>query len=102
MHLGGQNGARWTSQMYLDKVGKQGQIMPGIPRQANLMYPGRYSGPSTHWPEGEARSVRQGKACPHPLSTDPEPSSHRHRNLTCNLLSLMSPGHRVDGGVELV
>lgn len=34
MHLGGQNGARWTSQMYLDKVGKQGQIMPGIPRQA--------------------------------------------------------------------
>lgn len=34
MHSGEQGEARWTSQVCLDKVGKQHQVVPAIPRQA--------------------------------------------------------------------
>lgn len=34
MNSTGQDAARWTSQVCLDKVGKQGQVVPVIPRQA--------------------------------------------------------------------
>lgn len=33
MHSGGQSGLRWISQVCLDKVGKQGQIVPVSPNQ---------------------------------------------------------------------
>lgn len=46
--------------------------------------------------------LEQGEPVPIHLNADPEPSSHQHKNPTCNPWSLVCPEHRVDGGVELV
>lgn len=86
-------GVRRTSQVCLDKVGKQGQVVPFSPRQVQwdlAMLARRWD--QECW----------DRVSLFPLSADPESSSHHHRSPTCNSWSLVSLGHRVDGGVELV